>query len=206
MLKLRWVAVLAAAVVSAAAGCGPENENAAAVQVRRGFAPHVLLPQLKIGDVILREGCGADSLIIASVSGGRYTHVGMIIATQPVQVLHAAPDDDPLLPAQVIVSELADFLARARGIAIKRYPLSEMQRARLHEQALSWVGHPFVLSNGPEGLYCTTLIQRLLSPHALLALDCVELHLPFMGGCYLTPQSFFDDPHSLLLYVQAGTP
>lgn len=206
--RLRPAAAAAAAALTAAALAAAltadlslGHPSPASPPAVPAAAPAAALPPLEVGDVVLREGVGADSRLIAQVAGGPYTHVGIVVSTAPVLILHAAPDDDPQHRRQVILSTPADYRARARRLAVKRYPLSPAQRARLQEQARDYVGRPFVLSGGADALYCTTLAARLLGAQVRLQLREVEVRLPLLGGRFLSPQGFFEDEGSVLLYA-----
>lgn len=191
-------AALVLALIPPSPAAGPVP---AAGGVREEGSAAAALPPLEVGDVLLREGAGADSRLIARVAGGPYTHVGIVVSTAPELILHAAPDDDPDRPYQVILSTPAAFRARALRLAVKRYPLSAPQRARLQEQARGFVGRPFELAAGEDALYCSSLAARLLGAQVRLHLREVEVSLPLVGGRFLSPQSFFEDEGSVLLYA-----
>lgn len=157
------------------------------------------LSALEVGDVVLREGVGADSLLIARLAGGPYTHVGVVVSSTPELIMHAATDDDPSRPNQVILSTPGAYCARGRRIAVKRYALTPAHQMLLAEQARAYVGRPFVLAAGSDALYCTTLAAQLLGAHVPLSLREVEVRVPLVGGRYLSPQSFFEDEGSVLL-------
>lgn len=200
----RSAAVQGAAVLTAAAlaaALSPGGLASGAPPAVPAALPAAALPPLEVGDVVLREGVGADSRLIAQVAGGPYTHVGIVVSTAPVLILHAAPDDDPQHLQQVILSTPAAFRARARRLAVKRYPLSPAQRAQLQEQARDYVGRPFSLSAETDALYCSTLVSRLLGAQVRLQLREVEVRLPLLGGRFLSPQGFFEDEGSVLLYA-----
>lgn len=76
------------------------------------------LPELKVLDIVLRAGIDLDSLLIQKLSNSPYSHIGVVISTKPLQILHASSTDTQ---NKVAVSEFSYFLANARGIAIKRY-------------------------------------------------------------------------------------
>ena len=76
------------------------------------------LPKLKVLDIVLRAGIDLDSLLIQKLSNSPYSHIGVVISTKPLQILHASSTDTQ---NKVAVSEFDYFLANAKGIAIKRY-------------------------------------------------------------------------------------
>ncbi len=176
----------------------------------RPLSRHILLsqlqscPPLSVGDVLLRQGIGADSEIISRLSGGDYSHSGMVAAVSPqVVIIHAAAADDPD-PArhhQVIVSSLPDFAGRAVRLAVRRYPLTAEQRQEIGLYLYSMLGEPFVLDGRENALYCSTLILRALSPYFEPGpLVFEDLQVPLFRGRYLYPQKFMEDPRSSLLF------
>ena len=76
------------------------------------------LPELKVLDIVLRAGIDLDSLLIQKLSNSPYSHIGVVISTKPLQILHASSSDTQ---NKVAVSEFSYFLANAKGIAVKRY-------------------------------------------------------------------------------------
>ena len=76
------------------------------------------MSELKELDVVLRAGIDLDSLIIQQLSNSPYSHIGVVISTAPLQILHASSTDTQ---NKVAVSDFSYFLAHARGIAVKRY-------------------------------------------------------------------------------------
>lgn len=66
------------------------------------------LPLLQVGDVVLRRGVGADSLVISTVSQSRFSHCGIVVAIEPVVlVTHATTADD---------QGIADYLAYLKSM------------------------------------------------------------------------------------------
>ena len=158
------------------------------------------LPALEVGDVVLRRGLGEDSAIIRYVSGSDYSHAGLVIKADPVLIIHAATDDDPRRPNQVITSSLASYVALSSGVAVVRYPLSAEARSAIAGASEAYLGKAFKLAPGSDALYCTTLVRDLLTPHTMTDLSCAHLDIPLLSGCYLYPQSFVDDFHGELIY------
>ena len=83
------------------------------------------LPTLEVGDIIFREGIGVESIIIQKLSKHNYTHIGLVISTKPIIILHATPDDNPKKPNQVILSSFS----RTRSIS----QLNAFLLVQLHE-------------------------------------------------------------------------
>lgn len=159
------------------------------------------LPELRVGDVVLREGIGDDSLVISQVTKSQFSHIGIVINDNPIRIMHATTNDDLDNPNQVIISTLDHFVSYAYRIAVKRYPLSDESRLSISEDAMNYVGREFVFSpESKDSLYCTTLLLKMLEPHTELDVSFSYLNIPFMAGNYLYPQSFLDDQNSTLIY------
>ena len=165
----------------------------------RPAAPPVPLPParaLQPGDWVFRSGTSADSRLIRRLSGGAYSHIGIVIQTAPqVLVAHATTDDDPARPDQVLITPLADFAAtgRATAVAVARPRfLTAAQRAAAARHAAARAGQPFRLTaEGDRPLYCTTLVLeavRQQAPGFAPAWQAVDV--PVFGGRYLFPQAF----------------
>ncbi len=165
--------------------------------------PELHFPPLEVGDVILRQGIGLDSMVIAKVSDSVYSHVGMVAAVNPeITIIHAAVDDLPDKANQVIASSLPFFVSKARRIAVKRYPMSAEERARAAWYLRSQLGQPFVLDGKRESLYCATLILHALSPQMSSGLNFHYLHLPGFEGWFLFPEDFWADERSRLIFKE----
>lgn len=175
-----------------------------------GLRPEALssCPQLEVGDIVLRQGMGADSVVIAEVSGGSYSHVGMVARVEPqVVIIHAATTDlpDPRLHNQVIESSLDEFAAKAVRLAVKRYALNATERREIALYLESMLGEPFVLDGQKGSLYCSTLVQRALSPYLPLeGIDYNYVELPVFTGWYLFPEQFMQDKRSRLIFKAAA--
>lgn len=158
------------------------------------------IPKLEIGDIILRKGVGMESFVIEKLSHHRYTHIGLVISTQPIIILHASADDNPKKPNRVILSSFDEFLSKAQSIAIKRYVLSKQIQEKILLEAPLWLDREFVLSTDSNALYCTTLLESLLSPHITLNAQYEEIDFPAFQGKYLFPKAFYEDSESVLVY------
>ena len=168
------------------------------------------LPELKVLDIVLRTGIDLDSLLISQISGSPYSHIGVVISTQPLQILHASSSDTQ---NRVAVSEFDYFLAHAKGIAVKRYVNfwgfeqgDETQSAdiqgfeRVVAYLKSQIGKEFRLFNEGEKLYCTTLIENALKQAFEPNLAYEKLDLSLLSGEYLFPKAFYEDNQSVLIY------
>lgn len=165
-----------------------------------------LLPALQTGDWLFRLGHSADSRLVQQMGGGDYSHIGMVVATEPrVLVVHATTDDDPQRLNQVLISTLEDFLqpGLARHFAIARPGFLNAQQKQAAAQALvDAVGAPFVLEvRSQPHRYCTTLLAE-----AIQAQDpgfepvWTRLDNPFYRGDLLFPRAFADYPGVAWLY------
>ncbi len=159
----------------------------------------VLLPDarvLQVGDWVLRSGTSADSRLIKSLSQSRFSHIGIVVQTQPhVLVVHATTDDEPAKPNQVLMSTLADFAAarRADGLAVVRPRfLSAEQRTATARYAAARQGHAFSLQSRENNpFYCTTLLlDAIRQQNAAFQPQWQYLDVPVFRGDYLFPQAF----------------
>ncbi len=158
------------------------------------------LPPLEVGDLIFRRGDSLESLIISQISNHHYTHLGLIISTDPIIIIHATTDDNINRQNQVILSPLNEFISHANSLAIKRFLLTKAQKEAIVLAAKSQLGREFILSNESNAFYCTTLIESLLTPHITLRLNYKEVNLPPLSGKYFFPKEFFNAPQATLIY------
>ncbi|MBE2895204.1 C40 family peptidase [Spirabiliibacterium falconis] len=164
------------------------------------------LPKLHIGDWVLRQGTTLDSKIIMQVSNSRFSHIGMIVATEPVPlVIHATTDDGYHEKNQVFLSPLREFLSPNLAHAymiIRPHFLTLSQKHEIAQRLRQTEGQPFRLAtkNQPH-LYCTTL----LADHIQSVLPTFQPHwqaisVPLMQGEYLMPRAFEHYPDTEILY------
>ena len=152
--------------------------------------------RLEPGDWVFRSGISADSRVIKSISRSRYSHIGMIVQTVPqVVVAHAATDDDPKHPDQVLLTPLAEFAAtdKADGIAVARPKfLTAPQRRQAAQSAATQRGRPFVLAaRDRQPYYCTLLLLEAVRPHApQFSPQWQYLDVAVFRGEYLFPEAF----------------
>lgn len=159
----------------------------------------VLLPSahiLQMGDWVLRSGISADSRLIQSVSKSRFSHIGIVVQTQPqVLVAHATTDDEVDKPNQVLITPLADFASayRADGLAVLRPRfLTPQQRMATAHAAAQQKGRAFILQPREKThFYCTTLLlNAIVEQHAAFQPQWQRLDVPVFRGEYLFPQAF----------------
>lgn len=165
------------------------------------------MPALETGDVILRQGLGIDSAIIARLTDSEFSHVGIVAETEPeIKIIHATTDDHAREPDQVIASPVAEFISNARALAVKRYKLNPEQKERLRTYLKEQLGHSFVLrpGEGSDTLYCSTLVKHALQqggvPSSAEELALQYIDFAAVEGWYLFPESFLQDRRSTLLF------
>lgn len=163
-------------------------------------AQDLTLPPLEVGDLIFRRGDSLESMIISRVSHHHYTHLGLILSTDPLLIIHATTDDNPTAQNQVIISPLDEFLSHARSLAIKRLPLTRAQKDSIALSSRAQLGREFVIDEGSQALYCTTFVESVLAPHIALNLIYDDVNLPTWQGKYLFPRAFFELPQGNLMY------
>lgn len=166
------------------------------------------LPPFKVGDVVLRRGISADSLVITSLSSSRYSHSGIIAAVEPeVLITHATTDDDAgARVSAVITVPLKLFVQEATALAVLRYPISDKDIHALQDRLKALEGQPFTLSSNPDSIYCTTIIARTLSPFTRTNLKWTHLNLPSAQGDFLFPEAFMQDHGATLIYQYPQEP
>lgn len=166
------------------------------------FVPRVLpLPDarlLQAGDWIFRSGTGGDSALIRRLSGGAYSHVGLVVQTEPtVWIVHATTDDDAQQANRVLRTSLADFLspARADAVAVGRPRfLTSTQRQQTAQYAQRQIGREFVLASREQGgFYCTLLLTEAAAAQGVLVpADWQYVDLAVFRGEYLFPQGLLN--------------
>ena len=164
------------------------------------------LPQLSVGDWVLRKGRILDSRIILELSHGKYSHIGMIIRTTPnIEVIHATTDDGGEKKEQVIVSPLAEFISpdlAADYLIIRPHFLTGEQKQLIASELEQLQGNTFILAprNQPH-LYCTTLLSEAIQhyePH--FAPSWQFVNTPLFAGEYLFPNAFERYPQTEIIY------
>lgn len=157
-------------------------------------------PDIAVGDWVFRAGTGRESAIIREIDHGKYSHIGIVTAVEPiVRITHATTDDDPTHPNQIIESDYAAYTAPAIAdkTAVARPAfLSEDERRAIAAQAAARLGEPFRLvprEKNPN--YCTTLIHDALTTlRPDLHARWRHIDLPLLGGDYLFPQALGELP------------
>lgn len=164
------------------------------------------LPKLEIGDWVVRMGTVNDSRWISYLGKSEYSHIGMIIATEPnVKVIHATTNDEEEYSDQVIISDLDHFLSpqlATKGAIIRPLFLTSQQKQQIANLLLTQRGKPFILaSRNTSHLYCTTLlfdsirqIEPSFDPKWTL------INYPIFEGEYLFPQSFINYPNTQVIF------
>ncbi|MCK3658384.1 hypothetical protein A4G18_06605 [Pasteurellaceae bacterium Pebbles2] len=152
--------------------------------------------QLEAGDWIFRSGVDFDSKIIKHTSQSPYSHIGIIVATQPeIFIAHAIDNDNPEQPNQVIISSFKDFSASNRtnaiGIARPRI-LNQAQRQATAEYAAQQKGKAFELRSREESpFYCSILLLDAIQhqqPNFNPTWQYIDVAV--FRGEYLFPEAF----------------
>lgn len=168
------------------------------------------LPQLQVGDLVLRFGVGADSYAIASVSHSQYSHIGIISATKPViTITHATTKDDAGADFNGVVNvPWQHFVEQATKVAIVRYSsLEPEQYPQLQAFLAQQVGREFSFDpQNPQGVYCTTLIEEALTPLIKLQVKRQSINTVLAHGDFLFPEAFLHDPSAQVIYVFPKAP
>ena len=107
---------------------------------------------LQEGDWVFRHGTATDSRLIRELSRSRFSHIGIVVQTQPeVWIAHATTDDDPVHPNQVLLTPLAEFAAPRLSLqtayARPRFLSPEQRRASARHAA-----------RAEQPYYCTILL------------------------------------------------
>ena len=159
--------------------------------------------KVEIGDFIYRMGSDADSELIAHLSGFDYSHIGMVVQTQPLQIIHATTDDDARRANQVISSSFSEFTRTAKRYAISRASfLSQTQKKAIAQALHQRIGEQFVLlEQGKKNLYCTTLLEDEIKKQFAFSPDYQHVDAPVFRGKYLFPKSFYQYPDMEILFT-----
>lgn len=169
------------------------SEHAAAGLTVRDFAA---CGPLQTGDLVFRRGFGTESRLILEAQGKSrvpYTHVGIVAAANPVTIVHAATSDDPKHPNSVVASSLSDFLALGDGAGVVRPAWNDDLKRRAARRALGMKGEAFrLVPDDPDALYCTTLIEKALSPDLKPDFPRTTVKVPVLGGNYLFPAALWE--------------
>lgn len=165
------------------------------------YAAKLDYPPLEVGDLVFRKGLGAEALVINKLSTSPYTHIAMVIQTNPTLLIHATTDDDKTKLNQVILSSLEDFAAHGTKVAIKRLKFSKEQKRQIAHFAKKELGRKFILSADKEAFYCTNFIENSIQKVIKdFKLERKYVDVAIVNGDYLFPKAFFDDEKSFLIY------
>lgn len=162
------------------------------------------LPPLQVGDLVFRQGIGAESLIIEKLGNFPYTHIAIVAKLEPLTLIHATTSDNANTPNQVILSPFDEFLKQSKKIAVKRLDLNETQKEQILSFTQSKLGKEFELSSDENALYCTTFIEKALASVMKYELSRSYVDFAYFRGYYLFPKAFFEDQRSVLIYESDG--
>ena len=203
-----WAGLTASAVLLAA-GAGTwlwteRNEVVASTVVKLSMQTIAPLPELEVGDILLRMGVGADSYVIAAASDSLYSHAGIVSAVTPeILVTHATTADDAGSKFEgVITIPIANFISEASRIAVVRYPdLDEAEKPLVTAYLKSMEGQPFSLNQDSDSIYCSNLVLYALQDHVQIKVEPQKVDMPLFDGTFYFPQAFLDDSQARLIYV-----
>lgn len=169
------------------------NASVPASHAQRGpilAAPAGLAP----GDWVFRGGTSSDSRWIRALSDSAFSHVGIVVQTQPhILIAHATTDDDPANRDRVILSHWEAFasaaLADRLAVARPRFMNADQRKASAGHVAAR-VGERFSLTDRASApLYCTTLLVDAVQTQTDFNPGWQQLDLPVLGGEYLFPKA-----------------
>ena len=203
-----WAGLIASAVLLAA-GAGTwlwteRNEVVASTVVKLSMQTIAPLPELEVGDILLRMGVGADSYVIAAASDSLYSHAGIVCAVTPeILVTHATTADDAGSKFEgVITIPIANFVSEASRIAVVRYPgLDEAEKPLVTTYLKSMEGQPFSLNQDSDSIYCSNLVLYALQDHVQIKVEPQKVDMPLFDGTFYFPQAFLEDSQAQLIYV-----
>lgn len=158
------------------------------------------LPPLAAGDWIFRSGTSSESYLIQSLSDSEFSHIGMVVSTEPQpMIVHATTDDDPQRANQVLISTLSEFIdpKRARSFAIARPRfMSSQDKQQASNWLLQQLQQPFILAErNTKHLYCTTLLADALRQSSIsFQPQWQHINAPMFSGQYLFPSAFAHYP------------
>lgn len=202
----RWYAIVLivlALIITSYVLVANRNEMIAVHKEKLSLNTIKPLPELKVGDVILRMGVGVDSVVIAKLSNSKFSHVGIISQVHPdIMVTHATTADDAGSAFDgVIKIKLANFVSQSERLAIVRYEqLLKSSQEQIQAYLSSQEGKPFILSTDSNALYCSNLVLVALKDHVKLKIEPQQVQLALFQGPYIMPQAFLDDPNASLIY------
>lgn len=164
---------------------------------------------LQEGDWVFRHGTATDSRLIRELSRSRFSHIGIVVQTQPeVWIAHATTDDDPAHPNQVLLTPLAEFaaprLSRQTAYARPRF-LSPEQRHASARHAAAQAGRPFRLTaRAEQPYYCTILLLDAVRTQApAFNPPWQNIDLAVFRGEYLFPEAFAQSDIEWLAVIPA---
>lgn len=160
------------------------------------------LPKFEIGDLVFRLGDIYDSILISQISDFKYSHVGIIVNTKPLNILHATTNDDKNRQNQVILSSFDEFLSHSVDFGVLRMNfLNLSQKQQLTNSLKSRLGEKFVLAKkGEKNLYCTTLLEQEIQKIAPFSPKYLKINTAVFDGFYLMPKAIWEYNQTEILY------
>lgn len=153
---------------------------------------------IKVGDLVFRMGTVIDSRIIANLSHSKYSHVGVVVETEPqIMVIQATTSDYEDCPDQVVLSPITEFWSKEMAQAGAAYSFDFMTDQEIKTfvfQLRKHLGEKFIFDGKDQPhLYCSTLIfDELIKLHPEFNPKWRDLSIPGVAGEYLFPQAIID--------------
>ena len=131
---------------------------------------HTPPPGLKAGDLVFRKGRGmwTKYFIRASTREKRFSHVGIVLRTDPTLIIHAEGSDLTGI-GNVRIEDWQGFLEIASECAVYRYAGAEGTGRAIASCGLQRLGVPFDSSfdmSSSNELYCTEFIREAVNEAA----------------------------------------
>ena len=136
---------------------------------------------LEIGDIIANSLYGDHARWIERITASPFSHVGLIIKTDPAQGIEA-------YPPRVCITPLREFASRGppESLAVFRLGLTDPQKKHLQRIAPRYLGMHYndIYVDKGEGVYCSELVHRIILEATGIALGSYrELqHLNIAGA------------------------
>ncbi|NLK67220.1 MAG: hypothetical protein GX282_07090 [Campylobacteraceae bacterium] len=141
-----------------------------------------------------------DSVIISKKSGFKYSHLGVIVSTNPVLIIHATPSEK--YDDKITIITLDEFLNEATDFGLARVKfIDDTNREFFINDLKKSLGKKFILrKKEDENLYCTTFITNSLSKIAKFEPKYQNVEFMLIGGEYLFPSAIWLDENIEILY------
>lgn len=164
------------------------------------------LPKLAVGDWVLRMGTVADSRLIRHLSDkGQYSHIGMIVQTQPsIQIIHADTGENNGTSDEVQKVDLSDFISPKMAqyyLIIRPNFINQHQKKMIADALSAQQGKAFLLNpRHKPHRYCTSILQQAINQQTSFHPSWQHINTPVFSGEYLFPDAFLDYENTTIIY------